>query len=72
VVSLIGGDSTQKYQYIITFLSAKDDTKKTAIVQKIQTTMKPYVADGTIEATMEAIQVVTVEVGEKYPLSNTS
>jgi len=59
----------QKYQYTITFLSAKDDDKKVVIVKKIQDNLKPYVADGTIEASVNAIQVVTVEVGENYPLA---
>jgi len=68
MVSLKRGDRMQKYEYTVKFLSAKDDVKKLAVIKKIQDTLKPYVADGTLEATVTAISVITVEVGETYPI----
>jgi len=58
----------QKYMYTIKFLSEKNDTKKAAIVKKIQDNLKSYVVDGTIEATSDAIHVDIVDVGETYPI----
>jgi hypothetical protein len=58
----------QKYRYTVTFMSAKDDVKKNAIVLKIQNALKPSVVDGTIEATSDAVHVDAVDVGETYPI----
>lgn len=58
----------KKYQYTVKFFSELNDTKKAAVVKKIQDTLKPYVADGTIEATSDAIHVDTIDVGETYPI----
>jgi len=62
----------QKYRYTVVFLSAKDDAKKNAIIQKIQNALKPSLIDGTIEATSDAIHVDAVDVGETYSISTSS
>ena len=58
----------KKYRYTVTFLSELNDVKKSAVVKKIQDTLKPYVVDGTIEATSDAIHVDIVDVGEIFPI----
>jgi hypothetical protein len=68
VVSLKGGESMEKYLYTVKFMSAKDDAKKNAIIAKLQQQIGPYVVDGTIQATSDAIHVDVVDVGEIYPL----
>jgi len=60
----------EKYQYTVKFFSSKDDAKKTAIVQKIKETLKPFLENGTIEAYKDAIQVVAVDVGEIYSIGD--
>lgn len=58
----------KKYEYHVTFRSEVNDTKKQAIIKKLQAELGPYVADGTIEAESDAVEVKTVDVGETYPL----
>lgn len=57
----------KKYEYTIKFRSEYNDTKKQAILTKLQETFGPYVQNGTIEATSDAIHVDAVDVGETYP-----
>jgi len=71
VVPLEGGENTKKYRYTVMFFSDLDETKKDAVVKKIQDTLKPHVADGTIQATSDAIHVDIIDVGETYPIVST-
>lgn len=68
MVSLIGGESTDKYQYTVVFTSAKDEAKKDAVIKKIQDTLDPYIIDGTIQAAADAIHVDSFTVSETYPI----
>ncbi len=58
-----------KYNYVVSFSSAKDEAKKTEIIAKIREILKPYLVDGTIQATTEAIRVDVISVGETYPIN---
>jgi hypothetical protein len=68
VVSLNGGEAMKKYQYTVVFLSDVDKAKKDAIILKIQSQLGPYVANDTITASSNAIEVKEVDVGETYPI----
>jgi len=57
-----------KLEYKVTFRSDVDEAKKKAIIAKIQSQLGPYIANGTIEASSEAIEVKKVDVGEFYPI----
>jgi len=69
LVRLEGGENMKKYRYTVVFCSDIDEAKKAAIVKKVQDSLKPYLADGTITATSDAIHVDIVDVGEAYPIS---
>lgn len=58
----------KKLQYIITFFSEPNETKKQAILTKIQTELAPYVVNGTIEAASNAIEIKEIDVGEFHPI----
>ena len=66
----LGGENTDKYVYVVQFTSAKDDTKKAAIIAKIKETLKPYLTDGTIQATTDAIRINVVSEGESYSINS--
>lgn len=68
MVSLGSGDPMEKLEYHVKFRSEVNETKKQAIIQKLQQQLGPYVADGTIEAESDAIEVKKVDVGEFFPL----
>ena len=57
----------KKYEFTIKFRTEYNDTKKQAVLKKLQETFGPYVKDGSIEAESDAIHVDAVDVGETYP-----
>lgn len=58
----------EKLEYHVKFRSEPDETKKQQIINKLQSQLGPYVADGTIEAESDAIEIKKVDVGEVFPL----
>jgi len=58
----------EKLEYRVKFRSEVDETKKQAIITKLQQQLGPYVQNGTITAESDAIEVVKVFVGETHAL----
>lgn len=62
----------KKLEYHIIFRSEVDQAKKEAIIRKIQEQLGPYVANNVITAESNAIEVKEVDVGEVFPIYQTS